>query len=363
MSAYREGNVIDLGFTQLQVVDACSGLRFFFPLIIMGILLAYFYRTGFWKGVWVSFSAIPLSVIMNSLRIAMTGVLYQHFGAGVAEGFFHGFSGWLIFMVSFAVLFGEIWLLKRIFPGRKEMKTQEPIPGRLPENQGEALPAASAGNWSKILTGPPQSLFSSALIVLTLLFFQGIEFRDKIASRKPLPNFPTTVGQWSGARQFLDQKFIAELDFTDYIIVDYRNGSGELVNFYVAYYESQRKGESIHSPETCLPGSGWVFRQAGTTPIALQGGKMMTVNRAIMEKAGSRQLVYYWFPARGRILTNAYELKLYGFWDALTRQRTDAALVRVITPILPGENPNQPEKRLQNLILQLQPILAEFIPN
>jgi EpsI family protein len=266
-------------------------------------------------------------------------------------------------MVSFAALFGEIWLLKRIFPGRKGMKIKQPIPGNLPGNQGEALPEASTGNWTRILIKPPQFLFSSALIVLTLLAFQGVDFREKMASRKPFPNFPTTVGQWSGTRQFLDQKFIAELDFTDYLIIDYRNGSGELVNFYVAYYESQPKGESIHSPETCLPGSGWVFREAGTTPIALQGGKMMTVNRAIMEKAGSRQLVYFWFPARGRILINAYELKLYGFWDALTRQRTDAALVRVITPILPGESPNQSENRLQNLILNLQPLLAEYIPN
>ena len=66
MSAYREGNVIDLGFTQLQVVDACSGLRYLFPLIIMGLLLAYFYRGRFWKKIILVVSAVPLTIITNS---------------------------------------------------------------------------------------------------------------------------------------------------------------------------------------------------------------------------------------------------------------------------------------------------------
>jgi len=108
MSAYREGNIIDLGFTQLQVVDACSGLRYIFPLIVLGILLAYFFRAAFWKKVIVVISTIPLSIITNSLRIALTGILYEVWGAKVAEGFFHGFSGWFIFMFSLAVLLLEM---------------------------------------------------------------------------------------------------------------------------------------------------------------------------------------------------------------------------------------------------------------
>jgi len=81
-----------------------------------------------------------------------------------------------------------------------------------------------------------------------------------------------------------------------------------------------------------------------------------------IEKSGSRQLSYFWFPARGRILTNAYEMKLYTFWDALTRQRTDGALVRLITPVMPGEEVGEAEARLQGFTRQIVPILDEFIP-
>jgi EpsI family protein len=162
----------------------------------------------------------------------------------------------------------------------------------------------------------------------------------------------------------MEQKFIDALDFSDYAMMDYQDKNGRSVNFYVAYYESQRKGESIHSPETCLPGGGWIFNQSGsiTLPFSVGGKNVMKVNRAFMQKSGSTQLVYFWFPQRGRILTNAYQLKIYAFWDALTRQRTDGALVRVLTPVYNLEEPEDAEKRLQEFVRQVSPVLLEFLP-
>ena len=93
-----------------------------------------------------------------------------------------------------------------------------------------------------------------------------------------------------------------------------------------------------------------------------ESGRSITVNRAIMEKSGYRQLSYFWFPARGRILTNAWEMKIYTFWDALTRQRTDGALVRLITPVLQGEQVEDAEKRVQEFTKQIVPVLDGFIP-
>jgi EpsI family protein len=160
----------------------------------------------------------------------------------------------------------------------------------------------------------------------------------------------------------MEQKFIDELDLSDYVIVNYTDSGGKLVNFYVAYYESQRKGESIHSPETCLPGSGWEFHEAGATVIPVGGASYMKVNRAFMVKPGMKELVYFWFPQRGRILTNAYQLKIYAFWDALTRQRTDGALVRIITPVDSNEQLQDAEARLKGFTKEVVPVLGEFLP-
>ena len=368
MSAYREGNVIDLGFTQLQVVDACSGLRYLFPLIVLGILLAYFFKAAFWKRVIVVISTIPLSIITNSLRIALTGILYEAWGAKVAEGFFHGFSGWFIFMFSLGVLLLEMRILKKVLPEKSSLvqgsKRQEG--GRL--EGWEAEKQASTQN-SKFKI---QNLFSSPQFVVAVLLLgatwglsHGIEFREKIPINKSFEYFPVKVGEWSGTRQTMEQKFIDALDLSDYAIIEYQNSTGKSVNFYVAYYESQRKGESIHSPATCLPGAGWIFNQAGAVaiPLPANDGGFMKVNRAFMQKSGYKQFSYYWFPQRGRILTNAYQLKIFAFWDALTRQRTDGAMVRVITPVHGLEELEEAEKRLQGFTREIVPVLGEFLPD
>lgn len=360
MSAYREGNIIDLGFTQLQVVDACSGLRYLIPLIVLGILLAYFFRAPLWKKAFLLLSSVPLSVFSNSLRIAMTGILYEIWGPKVAEGFFHGFSGWFIFMFSLVLLLGEMWLLKRVIPERKSSTVEKDNPAK--------IPVAGSGN-ILVKTGvrsffQPQFVAAVVLLGVTLIISQSVEFREKIPISKTFRQFPLEIGEWQGKSGHMEQEFINALHFNDYVIIDYMNAAGKAVNFYVAYYESQRKGESIHSPSTCLPSSGWIFNEAGkvTLHFAAEGLADMPVNRAFIQKGGARQLSYFWFPMRGRVLTNAYEMKIFNFWDALTRQRTDGALVRVITPVFEYEKVEEADKRLQAFVKDVVPVLDEFLP-
>lgn len=123
----REGNIIDLGTMQLQVVEACSGLRFVLPLLALGILVAYFTQQRFWKRVLLVLSTIPISIIANACRLAMIGILAEKFGADVAEGFFHGFSGWLVFIFAFSVLYLENMALNKIGQ-RRQMGLKEAKP-------------------------------------------------------------------------------------------------------------------------------------------------------------------------------------------------------------------------------------------
>jgi len=360
-TAYREGNVIDLGFTQLQVVDACSGLRYLLPLFVLSIIMVYFYRVSIWKKIVIVLSTVPLTIITNSLRIALTGVLFNSFGPAVAEGFFHGFSGWFIFIFAFAILFLEMWLLNKIFfddvrriKGADQIEQADAISGEhLSANKHISL---------KTFLQPPQYAIALALLALTAAIAYGIEFREKVPISKSLSQFPLQVGSWNGAREYLDQFFIKELDFTDYVIVNYQN-SGKTVNFYIAWYENQRKGESIHSPESCLPGTGWIFNRSGIVSVPMVDGRPLPVNRAIMEKSGHKQIVYYWFPMRGRVLTSTWEIKICTFWDALTKKRTDGALVRIISPISGSESVQEAESRLQAFTREIVPVTNEYLPS
>jgi exosortase D (VPLPA-CTERM-specific) len=353
MSAYREGNVIDLGFTQLQVVEACSGLRYVMPLLVLSLILAYWYKAHVWKRLVLVVSSVPIAIFVNSFRIAATGVLYSAWGAQVAEGFFHGFSGWLIFMFTIPVLLAEMWVLGKLPPrGPKD------------DEEGPQQGSIQTGNAADVKPGLMQPVFLVAIAILALTFVvsKGVDFREKIPIKVSFKEFPTQIGEWSGSRQQMEQEFIDALHFSDYAMIDYRNAEDKVISFYTAYYESQRKGEATHSPETCLPGSGWVFKEAGTAKVALHSGRSFPVKRAFIEKGGARQLTYYWFAQRGRVLTNLYQVKFYSFWDALTRHRTDGALVRLITPVYQNEEPKDAEKRLEGFVAVMQPILKRYIP-
>ena len=234
----------------------------------------------------------------------------------------------------------------------------------VPKSTNQPIHQSTNNGFLKAFFTPPQFIVAVLILLATYAISQGVEFREKIPLAKSFDSFPVDVGGWSGRRDVMEQMYIDSLDLSDYVIVDYTNGSGKNVNFYTAYYTSQLKGESIHSPATCLPGSGWEFKQAGTTtiPVAANGRDSMPVNRAFMEKSGVRELSYYWFPQRGRILTNAYQLKLFNFWDALTRQRTDGALVRLITPVYENEEVADAERRLISFTKVIVPVLNEYLP-
>jgi len=367
MSAYREGNIIDLAFTQLQVVDACSGLRYLIPLFLMGLLAAYFYHAALWKRTIIVASTIPLSIITNSFRVAITAFLYPSMGRDAAEGFFHDFSGWVIFMLSFGVLVAEIWVLRKILPRPTECFMKKKVTSR---NKTESEHPERPGKDDPVLEKEQTVFFSQsrfvvaiAILAMTVSIHSLVDFREKQPISRPFNEFPLLIGEWKGTREFMDQKFLDVLEPTDYVAINYSKHDSPSVNIYVAYYASQQKGKSIHSPETCLPGTGWCFNQAGSVTIPLPGNNTaFPVMRALITKEEQKQLVYFWFSERGRILTNAYEMKMYNFWDAVIKKRTDGAMVRVITPVSSSEMTEDADKRLRSFIQDIAPTLNEFIP-
>jgi EpsI family protein len=136
------------------------------------------------------------------------------------------------------------------------------------------------------------------------------------------------------------------------------------VNFYVAYYASQRKGEAVHSPRSCIPGDGWRIEHLSKVPVEGlgAGGERLIVNRAVIAKGTLRQVVYYWFAQRGRHMTNEYFVKWYLFWDGLTRHRTDGALVRLVTPLGRNEPITAADRRLGDFMRGIYPLLPTFVP-
>jgi EpsI family protein len=183
--------------------------------------------------------------------------------------------------------------------------------------------------------------------------------------RESFDEFPSELGDRVAHRGTLEGVYLDTLKLDDYLMADYSDGHSPAVNLYVAYYKSQRKGEAIHSPRSCLPGGGWQlsdFDQRALPEVKIKG-RALRVNRSLIALGNERQLVYYWFEQRGRLLTNEFAVKWYLFWDAVTRHRTDGALVRVMTSISAGGNEADADRRLIDLTMHLAPLLSNYVPN
>lgn len=356
ISVFLEGNVIDLGTLRLQVVEACSGLRYLFPLMTLAFIAVYFYKGKFWKRAVIFLSSIPITILMNSFRIGIIGIMSEYWGRSMAEGFLHQFEGWAVFMVCTALLIAEMWLFTKLSGERRPLR----------EVFGLELPAPTPKDVPlRMRTIPRPYLATVAVLVATAAVSVLLPQRVEIPpNRQDFSEFPMKVGGWTGMRDHLEKIYIDALKFDDYILANYVDRNQRVVNFYVAYYASQRKGESAHSPRTCIPGGGWEitnFAQKNIKGVAVEGVPLM-VNRAVIQKGDDTQLVYYWFFQRGRVITNEYLVKWYIFWDALTRNRTDGALVRVGTSVSSMQSLDQADKQLSEFVAEINPLLGKYVP-
>jgi len=356
ISVFLEGNVIDLGKFQLQVVEACSGLRYLFPLVSLSFVAAYLYSVETWKRVVIFLSSVPITVLMNSFRIGVIGVLVEYYGIEQAEGFLHDFEGWIIFMACMGILFLEMAVLARIGKNKHRLSEVFGIEIHEPLNKDCEKRYHRVGVTHYVL------LATLVLYSASTLYIQKRE--DLVLGRQDYSLFPMTVGDWSGKKTFLDKKILDSLKADDYLLADYRNSAGDFVNFYVAYYASQQAGAAAHSPRACIPGGGWKINDLRTVDIegVSMFGEPVSVNRLLIKKGEYGQLVYYWFQQRDRVVTNEYLVKWYLFWDALTRNRTDGSLIRLTTMVSPGDDLKEADARLVSFLKDVQPIVIDYMP-
>ena len=354
---FREGNVIDLGVFKLEVVEACSGLTYLYPLLGFGAICAYLYHTSAWKRAVLMISTIPIAILLNSFRIGMIGFLVKYFGSEQAEGFLHDFEGFAVFMVCVAILFLEMWALTYVGQDRRSFNEVFGLTFETfeltPQDQIKLRP----------LSKPLVACLS--LITATAILTTSIAGRSEIKPERAFFSaFPRTIGEWQGKPETLGEEVLKTLDLSDYLLADFAKPNGMPVNFYVAYYESQRKGSSPHSPTVCLPGGGWqIVDMSRRTFPGTDTQASFQFNRVLIRKGNTSQLVYYWFEERGRVMADEYQVKWYLFRDALIDNRTDGALVRVITPIVNGEAEEAADQRINNFLAGALPLLPDYVPD
>ncbi len=348
----REGNMLVLARLPLDVAEACSGIRSLLTLVTLTIIYGYLLESRIWVRILLVFCAVPIAVAANSFRVFGTGMLVQFWDPDKAEGFFHTFQGLVIFAVALVLLFAVHRVISLIW------KTSPATPPL-------AKPAVrQSENTFQSAGGSPRFWMAAVLMLTTAVGLQAHSHNENFPPRASLSSLPPQMDGWTGTDQPIDQQTLDILGPGEFLVREYESGSQPqpAINLYLAYFPTQKAGDTIHSPNHCLPGAGWVPISREMIQLTRPDGSSFPVNRYVVSKAGERQLVLYWFQAHGRVVASEWKAKYYLVADSIQLNRSDGGLVRLMSPMSHGETREAAQARIMKLGSQLVPLLDEYIP-
>lgn len=207
-------------------------------------------------------------------------------------------------------------------------------------------------------------ILATLLIASAAVFLQAHQRAELFPPRLPLQQFPHQLGGWSGTDVSLDNDVLEVLGPGDFLVRIYQNSEQPqpYVDLYIAYFRSQRAGDTIHSPKNCLPGAGWAPVSSSRVELSLPSHAPFNANRYVIAKGDARQLVLYWYWAHNRGVASEYWAKFYLVTDSIRMNRSDGALVRITTPIQSGESIAAAERRMIPFASLVQPLVNDYIP-
>ena len=195
---------------------------------------------------------------------------------------------------------------------------------------------------------------------------------DKVPPSRPLSQLPETLANRTAVDVPIDQETLAILgkgDFLNRLYLPPRNAAvsrpGDLaeIGLYIAYFPTQRTGQAIHSPQNCLPGAGWTFLSSGVTRFTDATGRSYSVGEYLITNGTSTDEALYWYQLHGESIASDYKAKLYTVADSIRYGETDEALIRIMTPVVPGEERQAARDRAINFAKQITPLLPAYVPS
>ena len=211
-----------------------------------------------------------------------------------------------------------------------------------------------------------RALILAGLFVVTAASAAFALRPEQVPTRRALATLPVELGRWHGAdAPPFSAAILATLGVDEYVDRVYDAPGEEPIALYVGYYKSQRQGDSIHSPLNCLPGAGWQPVEKSRIAIGTdRAGRPALANRFVIQKGLDRQVVLYWYQSHGRIVASEYTSKAFMIYDAVRYNRSDAALVRVISPIAASEPDDVAAgQRVLAFAQALLPRLGAYLPS
>jgi EpsI family protein len=214
------------------------------------------------------------------------------------------------------------------------------------------------------MKGLRELVIAMVILIAAGFLLRSISHGEETPLHKSLATFPLRIDPWDGTEQTFEANILQALKVDDYLLRQYRDGETTSIGLYVGYYKSMRQGSTYHSPKNCLPGSGWYFVDTGKTHLAVvdRHEQPVEINKFVIQKGLDKQLVLYWYQDRGRIITSEYWAKIYMVVDAIMRNRTDGAFVRITMPFT-GQSETETLEQAKTFAEQILPLLQEYLPS
>ena len=209
----------------------------------------------------------------------------------------------------------------------------------------------------------PRFLAAALLIVAAALFLHARTSNEVFPARLPLKQFPAQLGVWAGTDVAIDKEVLEVLGPGDFLLRVYQDpGKTRYIDLFLAYFRSQRAGDTIHSPKNCLPGAGWSQIDSRRIIISTPGHEPFPATRYVIAKGDFRQVVLYWYWAHDRGIASEYWAKFYLVADSIKMNRSDGSLVRITTPLYPNETADDAQRRLLPFVDEVVPQLQTYVP-
>lgn len=356
LEAGLEGNLIHVpGITSLWIADQCSGVRSLLSLVSIAVVGCLFWRRHWGVKLAVVASCIPITVLVNALRIWLTALLAVHVSAEAAQGFFHIGEGFLLFLAAAAILWVWARLLSAVLPG-----------GRLPRARlAQPAPAPSARPFA------PRVAYAVAVAVLACATVGVYHVRARVADvpddadavarmRDAFAGLPLEVGQgaYRGEPLAWDEEIIRRSGADAYGAMRYEDGDGRVYQVYIA--GALRNSSNFHAPNVCMPSADWETLAAQSVSFAgaPAAGTLDRMQRLLLQRGEDRMITYYWFQAGGRPAAGEWTVRFYRLLDLLrSKPLSPTMIVSIYVPVSGGIEATEAAAR--GFLSRIEPYLRE----
>lgn len=351
---FISGNVIDIGGHQLQVVDACNGIRYLIPLLALSVAYGYLFEKTWRRILACAVISVPFAVLANGIRIGVTGVLVNFWGTSMAEGTFHDMMGWGIFVLVLPLAYGSVKIVFRFVPGFSEKPNNNDICNlKIEPDISKKSNLFDAG-----------FLISVSLLLIVLFFSMGAKSIPHYTLKKSFNEFSLNSFGWKTSFDPMSIEIIEASASQDYFNGYFVNENASKISLFIGYMFNPflDNANFFHSPTVCLPGSGWQpisteKRIISNVPIF----KDLAVTEMIVENMGARLLVYFWFQTKDKATDNKQINRMHLSLHAIKGESTYDLFIRPITEIGKNESIDDARKRMDAFIIDTVQGVDTFI--